>query len=196
MFQIIGITGLISSGKTTLSNYLKTKNYKIFEADFEVKKLYEDINFLNKLKDIFYNCFKNNILDKNLLSNIIFNDKDKKKILENIIHPIIEKKCDLFIKNNQNEKIIFIDIPLLFEVGWDKKCNKIILITINRDIQKKRYMERGGSVELFEKILKNQTDIEYKKNKSDFIIENNESIESFYSKIDNILANIKQNCKQ
>lgn len=189
MTKIIGITGLVASGKTTLVNYLKEKNYKVFDCDFEVKKLYTDNDFLNKLKEIFPETFKESLLDKKHLAEVIFSDKEKKIKLENLIHPIIEKKCDEFIKNNKNEEIIFLDIPLLFEVKWDNKCTDIILIIVNKEIQKQRFINRGGNSKIFDKIIQNQGNIENKILKSDYILENNGSLKEFYSQIEEILKN-------
>ncbi|HSQ98167.1 MAG TPA: dephospho-CoA kinase [Rickettsiales bacterium] len=189
MTKIIGITGLIASGKTTLVNYLKDKNYKVFDSDFEVKKLYLDKNFLNKLKEVFPDAFQQNILDKKHLAEIVFSNKEKKTELENLIHPIIEKKCDNFIKENINEEIIFLDVPLLFEVNWDKKCTDIILINIDKNIQKQRFLDRGGDSKIFDKIIQNQGNIKEKISKSNFILNNNSSLKDFYNQIDKILKN-------
>ena len=140
MTKIIGITGLIASGKSTLTKYLLEKGYKVFDADKEVKDLYYEENFLNKLKIIFPDVFINNNIDKSLLAKLIFSNKNEKEKLEKLIHPLIEKKCDIFIKTNQLEKTIFLDVPLLFEVGWNKKCNEIITIILDKDIQKERFV--------------------------------------------------------
>lgn len=190
MAKVIGITGPISSGKSTLSNYLKQKGYKIFDADLEVKNIYQDENFLIKLKNDFPDVFINNVFDKSQLSKIIFFDKEKKVKLENLTHPIVEKKCDDFIKKFNQEKNIFIDVPLLFEVNWDKKCDEIILLTIEKSLQKERYVNRGGKLDLFEKIIKNQNDIESKISKSTYTINNNGTLKDFYTKIDSILNKI------
>ena len=190
MTKIIGITGLIASGKSTLTKYLLEKGYKVFDADKEVKDLYSEENFLNKLKIIFPDVFINNNIDKSLLAKLIFSNKNEKEKLEKLIHPLIEKKCDIFINTNQLEKTIFLDVPLLFEVGWNKKCNEIITIILDKDIQKERYINRGGDISLFDKILENEGDIEFKKSNSTYIIDNNGNLEDFYKKVNNILSNV------
>ena len=188
MAKVVGITGLIASGKSTLTEYLLGKGYKVFDSDREVKKLYTENSFLNRLQKSFPEVFANKKLDKSLLSSIVFSDTNKRRILEQLIHPTIEKKCDDFIKNNINEKVIFLDIPLLFEVGWDKKCDEIILITINRENQLKRYLERGGKIELFEKIIQNQGNMKEKILKSTYILDNNDTTEKFYRQIDKLIS--------
>lgn len=192
MAKVVGITGLVSSGKSTVSKYIKDKGYKVFDADYEVKNLYKDNDFLLRLQNEFPGAFVNNDFDKLRLSKTVFENAEKRKKLESIIHPIIEEKCDIFIKEYINEKVIFIDIPLLFEVEWDKKCNEIILVLVNRDIQKNRYLERGGNPEIFDNIIKSQGNIGEKIAKSTYIIENNGSFEDFYKNLDEVLQKIKQ----
>jgi len=196
MVKVIGITGLLACGKSTLTNYLKSKNFKVFDADFESKILYMDCNFLNILKLNFPNAFDGDIFNKKVLANIIFSDKKEKKKIESLGHPIIEKKCDEFIKNNINEKIIFLDIPLLFEVQWNKKCDEVILIIADKKIQKDRFLKRGGDIEIFDKIIKNQGNIEEKISKSNYILENNGSLDEFYNKIDNLLRSFNHTILQ
>lgn len=193
MSKIIGITGLIASGKSTLTNYLKEKRYRVFDADQEVRELYSNINFLNRLKEIFPDVFIEGTLNKSILSKIIFSNSFEKKKLESLIHPIVEKKCNDFIESNINEMFIFLDIPLLFEVGWNKKCDEIILVIINKEIQKERYIKRGGKPELFENIIKNQGNIIDKISKSTYILENNNTIKCFYSEIDKIIKTLSKN---
>ena len=189
MVKVIGITGLVACGKSTLTNYLKSKNFKVFDADFESKQLYTKSDFLNTLKLSFPTAFDVDICDKKILSNIVFSNKQDKKKLESLIHPIIEKKCDEFIKDNINEKIIFLDIPLLFEVKWNKKCSDIILVIADKKIQKERFLERGGDAKIFDKIIENQGNVKEKISKSNYVLENNHSLSEFYVEIDNILKN-------
>jgi dephospho-CoA kinase len=186
MTKVVGVTGLVASGKSTLINYLKTKNFKVFDADYEVSELYLNSIFLEKIKIFFPIAFNEQKLDKKCLANIIFTNKEEKIKLENLIHPIIEKKCDEFIKNNINEKLIFLDIPLLFEVKWDKKCTDIILIKINKQIEKQRFIKRGGNYEMFDKIVQNQYNNE-KISKQSYKINNNGMLSDFYQKIDDIV---------
>ncbi|GMO61536.1 MAG: hypothetical protein Ta2D_07510 [Rickettsiales bacterium] len=177
--NVIGITGNIASGKSTLVKHIK-KNFKVFECDNEVAKLYKQETFLKRISDLLGTS------DKKEISQIVFNDKAKKKELENLIHPVIEKMCDDFIKENDNERYIFIDVPLLYEVGWDKKCDKVILVSVERDIQKQRFIKRTGNAELFEKIIKEQCDAKSISKKADYVIENNGTLDEFYEKIKKI----------
>ncbi|MDR3289718.1 MAG: tRNA lysidine(34) synthetase TilS [Rickettsiales bacterium] len=178
--KVIGITGLVASGKTTMVEYLRKKGYKIFESDDEVKKLYQEEVFLKQIKELF------GTNDKSNLAKIVFNDVVQKGKLESLIHPIIENKCNDFIEQNNNERYIFLDVPLLYEVGWDKKCNKVILIVIDGELERQRFIKRGGTVERFEIIIKNQNGEDGKRKKADYVIENNGNYDDFYEKIDKL----------
>ncbi len=190
MAVVIGITGLVAAGKSTLIDYLKLKNFKVFDADLETRKLYLNDEFLSRLKQIFPDTFKEGVFDKKYLRNLIFSNKQEKSKLENLIHPIIEEKCDEFIKQNIIERTIFLDIPLLFEVKWNKKCNDVILVLADKAIQKQRFLERGGDVEIFDKIIENQGNVDEKISKSKYILNNNGSLRDFYHEIDKILLKL------
>lgn len=192
MTKIIGITGLLASGKSTLTKYILKQNYIVFDSDFEVNKLYNDNNFLNEVKNIFPQAFINVTINKKILAEEIFSNNEKKLALEKLVHPLIEIKLDNFIKNNQNQEIIFIDVPLLFEVEWNKKCHEIILVASNEKISFERFIARGGQPNMFHKIISNQSDLKYKIQNSTYVIENNESLERFYNKIDKVLEKIRK----
>lgn len=190
MTKIIGITGLIASGKSTIGAYLRKLNFKVFDCDSIIRDLYNDDLFIKKLKNIFPLVFFNGKLNKKLLSDLIFSDINEKAKLEYLIYPVVEEKCNQFIENNKNEKIIFLDAPLLFEANLSKKCDEIILLTIDKDIQKQRYIKREGKEGIFEKIIQNQHITSDKIKKSHYIIENNFSFDKLYENIDEILKKL------
>ena len=170
--KIIAITGSIGCGKTYISDMIKSLGYIVFDADKEVRKFYKNKQFLNIIEKNFPNVFKNGIFNKKELREHVFNNKDELKKLENIIHPLLKQKLKEKIrKNSKNTDFLFIDAALIFEMNWDKYCDYIILADVDKEIQKRRVMIRDNiSQKDFEKIIKNQTDNEIKKQKSDFII--------------------------
>jgi len=188
--QVVGITGVICSGKSLISQYLKKQGYKVFDADEEVQKLYKDRKFLKILKSFFPHIFINGKINKTLLSNVVFKNKKKLKKLEQIIHPIIEKKCNEFIAKNQKEKIIFLDVPLLFEVKWDKKCDHTIAISVNNKIQKKRFLANGKTEKELESIRQNQLLNDEKVARATFVVDNNGTKADTYKQIDWIIQKL------
>ena len=135
---LIGITGSIGCGKTTLAKILKKLGYAVFDIDAWVRKIYFNKDFLIELGKSFPNSVKNGIADKKYLRNIVFNDKKKLKILENLIYPFLNKKIKNTVhKYAKKNCICFLDAALLFEKKWDKYCDIIILADVDYEIQTK-----------------------------------------------------------
>lgn len=190
---IVGITGSIGCGKTTIANTLRKQGELVWDVDKWVKFLYYKKDFLNNLKEIFPEAFTDNEFNKRCLRNIVFNDNNKLKILENIIHPYLENKFRKIIrKNARNSYLAFIDIALLFEMGWDRYCDYIVLADVDKEVQIKRVMLRDGiSRDDFEKIDKIQMSQDKKKKMVDFIIDTNVDIDKLKLKIINLLEELK-----
>lgn len=120
MTKIIGITGGIGSGKSTLCNHLKKKGYPVHESDNVVGDMYRNPNrmFLDFIKNLGIKSFiKNKKINKKLITKKIFNDPKLRKKFEKFIHKEVKKNRDSFINKNSNakNKAIFFDIPLLLE---------------------------------------------------------------------------------
>ena len=149
---IIGITGSIGMGKTTVSKMLEMLKIPVFDSDQKVKRILEDNRIVIKkiLKtwpDTISKNRKKAKIDKVALSNKIFkNNKDRVK-LENIIHPIVNKEKDQFLKNFKKNRIVGLDIPLLYETGADKQCDYIFLVNTTKKIQRKRVLMRPNMTE-------------------------------------------------
>ena len=119
----IAITGTIGSGKSTVASYLRNKGYFVFDCD-EVNRelLNSDI-----LIDYFPECYDDGLLDKKKLANIVFNDEKKRLLLESIMHPLILERMK---KESGKHDPFFAEVPLLFEVNWDKFFDEILLVVL------------------------------------------------------------------
>ena len=186
--KIIGITGLIASGKSTASNYI-SKKYPIIDADKISKFITQkgNIGYFEIVKN-----FGDDILDYNIdrkkLSSIVFSDKSKLHKLNNILHPLIFEEIDRQVVLFKDYNIVFLDAPLLFETNLYKKCNEIILICCRKDIQIDRIMKRDKrSYNESISIINSQINNEYKIENSNYIIQNNNDIDTLYKKINVIL---------
>ena len=159
----VAITGKIGSGKTTVSEIISNLGYKVFEADKIVKKLFLDNNVICCVKEKFEskipNLFlKNQSINKVLLSDFVFANKKELENLENILHPNIEKEQKTFENLNINEKVLFFDIPLLFEKKLHLNYDSIIYLKISKALQKSRVLKRKDmTINKFENILSMQT---------------------------------------
>ena len=192
---LVGLTGLIGSGKTFALNFFKSKKIKTFSADEEVKKILK-LNYVKKkIFKKFPNVFINKKLNKEMLASQVFSRKKKLQILEKIIHPLVNKNKKNFLNKNKKNKIVILEIPIIFEKKSEKKYDFIILMNINKKIQKKRIMMRKNmTLELFNNILLNQIYNKKKKN-ADFIVNNSNSKEETKKKLNLVLQKILNNKK-
>ena len=190
--MIIGLTGGIASGKSTVSKYLAEKGFKVYDAD----KIAKDISEKKLVQEEIILTFGDKILDENgnvdrkKLKEIVFEDKEKLKQLNAIIHP---KVIDFYkeLKEKNTDEIIFFDVPLLFESGIDKFCDKILVVISDYEIQLNRIVERDKiDRELASKIIKSQISNEERIKKADVVIENNSSLEDLFEKIERFCEEI------
>ncbi len=174
---LVGITGSIGCGKTTLAKIVKDLGYTVFDIDSWVRKLYFNKDFLSDLNKIFPNSVVKGVADKKYLRKIVFSDSNKLKKLENFIYPFLNKNIRKKInKYAFKDCICFLDAALLFEKGWDKYCDIIILADVDYNIQKQRVMTRDNiSADEFDKINNIQIKNSDKKNLCDIVINTNKS---------------------
>lgn len=192
MKRIIGITGGIASGKSSVSNYIKSLGYKIIDADVLTHDLYKKGQ--RGYNAVLY-LFGEDMVDgssvkRDELREYVFNNQEKLELLNNTIHPIIYEELKKLIDKSK-EDIIFLDIPLLFEAGFEDLCDSIILIFVERDIQVERLMKRDNILrfDAIKKISKQQN-LEDKRSKADYIIDNSGSIDSTLKQVDHLLERI------
>ena len=192
--MILGLTGGIGTGKSTVANMLKKKGIPVVDTDLISREVIEYPEIIEKIKlEISNEVFDfNNKLDRKKMSEIVFENQEKLKKLNEIIHPEILKKMWLEVeKLKKNHKIIVLDIPLLFEINMEKEVDKILLIYASKEIQLKRIMERDcRSREEAIKIINSQIPLYKKREKSDYIIQNNDSLENLEKKLEKILEKL------
>ena len=197
MTIFVGLTGGIATGKSTIVKFLKKKGYKIHDSDLIVNKIYSQPNkklFFTLKKIGLSKSIKDKKIDKSIIRDEIFSNKVKKKKLEQFIHTEVRKSRSLFIKKykNKKNKIIFFDIPLLFEAKLTQICHYIILLYAPKKTKIERALKRKTiNKKVITKILKNQIDDKVKKKKSDYIINTskpkNHSFKMILKAINNIL---------
>lgn len=182
----IAISGSIGSGKSEACNYLRKKGYDVFDCDLENSKLLrKSSKAYSKLKEAFPESFINDKLEKKKLASIVFSNKKRKKQLESIMHPLILEKL---LKRKDNP--LFAEVPLLFEVNWDKYFDCNVLIVTDEKILKERLINRGLDIIDIENRLKNQMSVKEKIKRADKIIYNNGSLKDLYKEIDKFLKEV------
>jgi dephospho-CoA kinase len=196
MTKTIAITGGIGSGKSTFCSKLKEKGFKIHSSDEQVAKIYKnpEKKFVTYLRAIGLSksISKKNI-DKKIISKIIFENKQIRKKLELYIFKIVRKKRSDFIKQEKQKKtkLIFIDIPLLFENNLEKQFNKVISIIASKRVRLKRLKKTRKMTEnQFKNITRSQTSDVIRKKKSDYVIYNNSTLKDYKIKINKLISKL------
>lgn len=192
--MIIGITGSIATGKSTVTKYLSEKGYKIIDSDKIVHKLLSTSSVLSEISLAFgRDLIVDGVLVRKLLAKMIFDDEEKRKLLNSIIHPrvISEIKEETNNYKGVKDNLIFVDIPLLYEEKLEYLVDKIIVVYAPKNIQLERLMARDGiDLDYANKKINASMDIELKKEKADYIIDNSKDVDSTYKQVDEVLRRI------
>ena len=196
MTKLVGITGGIGSGKTTFSNHLKKLGYVVHESDVVVSEMYNNPkkNFLNFIKEkISQDAINHYKINKAEIANVIFSNNKIKKLLERRIHKEVQISREAFIKKytKKKKKIIFADIPLLFENKLEKSFDSVICIISSKKNRTKRILKnKKFTKENLKKIFKAQTTDKERKKRSQIIINNNKTKKDFIFSVEKVLTRL------
>ena len=192
--MILGLTGGIGTGKSTVANMLKEKGIPVVDTDLISREVIQYPEIIEKIKlEISNEVFDfENKLDRKKMSEIVFENQEKLKKLNEIMHPeILKKMWNEVEKLKKDHKIIVVDIPLLFEINMEKEVDKILLIYSSKEIQIERIMNRDGRTrEEAIKIINSQMPLYKKREKSEYIIQNNDSLEKLEKNLDKIVQKL------
>ena len=185
----IGILGDIGSGKSYVA---KNFGYPVFNADYEVAKLYQqNKNIFNQLKNKLPKYIHSFPIKKIEISNAILSNKSNLDKIIKIVHLEIRKKMNVFLKRNKYKKIVILDIPLLLENKINRKEDILVYVQSKKiDILKRLKKRKNFNQKLLKKFKSIQYSNTYKKKKSHFIIKNNFTKRSVSDGINNILKEI------
>ena len=187
----IGLTGVIGSGKSTAANYFSKLGVPVFFADNSAKKIMNTDSSVKKcLVDLLGSlAYSNGELNKQFISDKIFNNQNLLKSINNLIHPKVHEDFNLWLTNQTSPYVIY-EAALIFENSSEHLFDKIICIKTPLDIIYNRLKERGDySKNRIDKILKNQLSQNVKCSKSDYCIENI-SMDSLVIEIDKIHSSL------
>lgn len=195
--MIVGLTGGIASGKSTVSSMFREHGVPVICADElahsavapgspaleKIRKLFGD--------DVFY---ENGELDRMALGARVFGDGKLKKELENIVHPVVEQRKNELLEtySAQGHPMVVLDVPLLFEAKWDQQVDVIVVVYAGRDLQASRLVARNGLSETEARArLDSQLPIEEKKKKAHLVIDNSDSLETTRERFENALDKLR-----
>ncbi|RYD74359.1 MAG: dephospho-CoA kinase [Sphingobacteriales bacterium] len=186
--KVIGLTGGIGSGKTTIAKYFEAKGVPLYIADEESKKILDSPDAMAEIEEAFgQEVFSDSKIDRKKLANLVFNDAEKLFILNGVLHPKVQHHFEDWAKK-QSTNFVIKEAAILFESGSYKDCDRVILITAPLDIRIRRVMNRDDVTreQVLERIANQWTD-DKKIPLSDFIIENTE-LENAKIAADKVLA--------
>ena len=186
MLRKIAITGNIASGKSQVEKML-SERFPVYDTDIIAHEILDEIKYFYG-----YDVFTDYKIDRKKLGELVFKDSEIRKKLENIVHPKVRNKILEIFEKHRKDRYVFISVPLLFEAGFEDLFDKIIFIKVNEMLQLNRLMERNGfSKDEAMTRINSQMSQEEKIKKSDFVIENNSSLEDLKVNIFKVVEELR-----
>lgn len=198
---ILGLTGGIGCGKSSLSNIFRNLNVSIVDADIISRKIFEDKILLKKVFDYFGQNIKNDdgTLNRKALGKIVFNDEEKLRELNNLTHPRIRERIMSEIDEirKKGESIVILDAAILVESGFLDMVDKLLVVTCKQEVQINRIKNRDNCSEQ-EAIsrINSQMSQEEKSKYGDYIIDNSGTITELESKAHKFIEYMKENWRE
>jgi dephospho-CoA kinase len=176
---LIGVTGGIGSGKSLVTRIFSTLGVPIYDADSRAKRLMNtDPVLIAEIKKEFGEAAyrEDGILNRDFLASTVFNNEEKLKKLNQLVHPRVQLDTEVWVKENENKRYLIKEAALLFESGANKFLDKVIVVTAPEELRKQRVLTRDTrSPQEVNKIMLNQMKEEDKVQRADFVIKNDES---------------------
>ena len=192
---LVGVTGSIGMGKSTVAQMFKDHGYGVYNADDAVHYIYEnDEEVIEKVERQFPGSTKDGVVNRLALRDILNKDPDKFRNLEQIVHPVTRKYQIIYIKKliEEGKMGCVLDIPLLFETGGEKYVDVSVVVTASEATQQSRVvLERKVPLEIFNAIKDQQMPDRDKLKKADYIISTDNNIEDTKSEVKEVAAKIK-----
>ena len=192
---LVGVTGSIGMGKSTVAQMFKDHGYGVYNADDTVHYIYEnDEEVIEKVERQFPGSTKDGVVNRLALRDILNKDPHKFRNLEQIVHPVTRKYQIIYIKKliEEGKMGCVLDIPLLFETGGEKYVDVSVMVTASEATQQSRVvLERKVPLEIFNAIKDQQMPDRDKLKKADYIISTDNNIEDTKSEVKEVAAKIK-----
>ena len=190
---VAGLTGCMGAGKSTAVKMIRQMVVPVFDSDENVHRLMRENRGMIAL---FARRHPKSVvrgeIDRGVLSALINEQKLDVRELERMIYPFLETELRGFFARHRHEPVVVLDVPLLFESGWDKFCDKVIVVTAPADVLKKRVFERVGMTdEKYAALTRRQMSDAEKRAKADYVVETQCGIEPVREKLAEILEKIK-----
>lgn len=192
--MILGLTGGIATGKSTVSRYFQQLNIPVCDTDVLAREVVlPNSKGLNQLIETFGNDIINpdGTLNRSQLANIIFHNEQAREKVNTILHPLIFEKIEVFKMKHQSAKLLVIDMPLLFEVGYQNKVDKVMVIYTEKAIQYQHLINRDGFTPQQAKArIIAQMPLKEKVKLADVVIDNSKTVEETFKQVDSYLKRL------
>ncbi|MEK4758351.1 dephospho-CoA kinase [Macrococcoides caseolyticum] len=192
---VIGLTGGIASGKSTVANYLKENGFAVIDADIAARQAVEKgTEGLRKVAETFPGVLnEDGTLNRKALGTIIFNDKAQRDSLNEIVHPIVRRLMDEEKAAALSEgKVVVMDIPLLYENELEHTVDEVWVVYVSYDIQKMRLMKRNELSESeADARINSQMSMDEKRDKADIVIDNGHDLDTLYKRLEALIEDYK-----
>lgn len=190
---ILGLTGSIGMGKSTVASMFAARGVPVFDADAQVRALQGPGGaLLPEIESEFPGTTGPVGLDRDALGRLVFAEPDALARLEAIVHPAVAEKRAQFVAQNSAAPMIVFDIPLLFEKGGHESVDKIIVVSAPADVQRERVLARDGmSAQKFEHILTLQVPDAEKQARADHIIDTSGTLAETRAQVDRLIETLK-----
>ncbi len=192
----IGITGTIGSGKTTVGYLLRRRHFPVFDCDGYVRICYQKNHpAYQEIREL----FSDDILDvngeiiKQKVAAVVFADEEMRKKLNDVIHPYVKEGMLKYMESHAGDELVFAEVPLLFEAGWDTLFDRCCVITCSDETAVKRMMEdRGYTLQDARDRIASQMDREEKCRLADDVIENEGTIKELNDRVNAWVARLRK----
>ncbi|WP_036495478.1 dephospho-CoA kinase [Myroides injenensis] len=191
---IAGLTGGIGSGKTTVAKMFEEEGIPIYIADDRAKIIMDRKDIVDRVQDIFpINVITDDYkLDRKVIRETVFENKELLEKLNDIVHPEVKKDFEQWVASHLDKPFVIKETAILFEKKLDKQCDLVILVTAPDELRIERIKKRDNvSNDNIRQIMNNQLSDEYKKQFSNYVIENID-IKKVKHEVKCIINNIKE----
>lgn len=193
--KIIGLTGGIGSGKSTVAKFIEEMGFPVYYSDVRAKEIVNDDELLKKgiielLGEKAYD--ENGLYDRKYVAEIVFNDEELLQKLNGMIHPAVKYDFEKWV-GNQTTEFVFKETALLFELKLNESCFKSVLVTADDNLRLKRVMDRDGKTyREVENVMNKQMPEKDKIKIADFVIFNNDGMDELQAETENVIREIEQ----
>lgn len=191
---IIGLTGSIGMGKSTVAQMFEDEGVPVYDADAEVHKLQGPGGALvDAIEARFPGTTDNNGVNRQELGKRVLGQRQELAALEAIIHPVVAQQRQDFLAHHADKDMLVFDIPLLFEKGGAAGVDKIVVVSAAADIQRERVLSRPNmTVEKFERILALQLPDAEKRARADHVIDTGQPLEATRADVKRLIAQLRR----